>query len=66
MSAEFVPNLAPDILQDVKVIVLNFSLRKNGADGVEVSLPMINVKRLEIEPEFFQVSVVPNLMDLLS
>jgi hypothetical protein len=54
MSAELAPDLAPDILQDMKVVELNVSLRINRLDCVDIGLPVINVKGLQIESDPFE------------
>ena len=35
----------------MKIIVLNFGLRIDRADGVKISLPVIDIKYLEVESE---------------
>src|SRR5262245_34620368 len=51
MTTKFAPDLAPDVLQNMKVIVLNLGLRINSADRIEVGLAMINIKRRNVEAE---------------
>jgi RHS repeat-associated protein len=51
MTAKFSPDLAPAVLQDMKIIVLNFRLWINRANGVKVGLPMIDIKARELESE---------------
>lgn len=54
MRAELAPDLAPDILQDMKVVELNVGLWINRLDGVGIGLPMIDVKGFQIESEPFE------------
>ncbi len=54
MNAELAPDLAPDVLQDMKVIELNVGLWVNHGDRVDVSLAMIDVEGREIKPQSLQ------------
>src|SRR6266542_1311152 len=51
MRAEFTPDLAPDILQDMKVVELNMGLGIDRLDRVGIGLPMIDVKGRQIQSE---------------
>src|SRR5712692_4015714 len=54
MQAELAPHLAPDILEDMKVVELNVGLRVDRLDRVSIGWPMINVKGFQLEPEPFE------------
>jgi hypothetical protein len=57
MSAERVPNFAPDILQNMEVVALNVGFREDSLDGFGIRFPRIDVKSVHGQSKRFSLCV---------